>query len=149
MTRHRFLSLVVIALVATLSQAGLKPNPTMSLARQQQLGGSDNQTAVTVEWPLDLFRPAGRVGVAEREVDAVRYRVADRERMLVAEVRAAYGAAAVSQRELDVLAELGETATRQLEVMRSRVMACVGSVGADGTAAGTVPTARFGFSSTA
>ena len=106
-----------------LLQAGLKPNPTMALGRQQQPGGSDNQTTVTVEWPLDLFRPVGRMAVAEREVDAVRYRVADRERMLVAEVRAAYGAAAVAQRELDVLAELGETAARQLEVMRSRVEA--------------------------
>ena len=111
----------VDAALGSLSQAGLKPNPTLSLGRQQQPGGMDNQTMVTVEWPLDLFRAAGRVAVAEREVDTVRFRVADRERLLAAEVRAAYGAAAAAQREVDVLAELAATATRQLDVMRSRV----------------------------
>ena len=103
------------------SQAGLKPNPTISLGWQQQPGGSDNQTALTVVWPLELFRAAGRVAVAEREADATRFRITDRERQLVAEVRAAYGAAAAAQRELDVLTQLADTATRQIEVLRSRV----------------------------
>ena len=104
-----------------LLQAGLKPNPTISVGRQQQPGGMDHQTSVTVEWPLDLFRPAGRIAVAAREADAVRFRVADRERLLTAEVRSAYGAVAAATRERDVLRELAETAERQLEVIRSRV----------------------------
>ena len=104
-----------------LSQAALKPNPMVSLGRQQQPGGMDNQTTLTMEWPLDLFRVAGRVSVAEREAEATRFRVADRQRLLVAEVRAAYGAAAAAQRELDVLTELVKTAARELEVMGSRV----------------------------
>jgi outer membrane protein, heavy metal efflux system len=102
-------------------QAGLKPNPTVSLGWQQQPGGSDNQTAFTFAWPLELFRAAGRVAVAEQETDVARFRVADRERQRVADVRAAYGAAAAAQRELSVLAEVADTASRQLEVMRSRV----------------------------
>ncbi len=106
-----------------LSQAGLKPNPMLSVGRQEQPGGTDKQTTLSVEWPLDLFRVAGRVSVAEREIDAVRLRVADRERLLVAEVRAAYGAAAAAQRERDVLSELAETATGQLDVVRGRVEA--------------------------
>ena len=106
----------------SLSQAGLKPNPTLSLAMQQP-GGMGNQTMVTVEWPLDLFRTAARVAVAEREVDAVRFRVANRERMLAAEVRAAYGAAAAAQREVDVLAEVAATARQQLDALRNRVEA--------------------------
>jgi cobalt-zinc-cadmium efflux system outer membrane protein len=104
-----------------LSQARLKPNPALSLGWQQQPGGSDNQTTLTVAWPLELFRAAGRVTVAEREADAARFRLTDRERQLAADVRAAYGAAAASQRELDVLTQLADAATRQLEVLRSRV----------------------------
>jgi len=103
------------------SQAALKPNPLVSLGRQQQPGGADNQSSLTVEWPLDLFRVAGRVAVADREAEATRFRITDRQRLLVAEVRAAYGAAAAAQRELDVLTELVNTAARELEVMRNRV----------------------------
>lgn len=103
------------------SQAGLKPNPMVSVGRQQQPGGSDNQTTLSVEWPLDLFRVKGRVAVADGELDAARFRVDDRERHLVADVRAAYGAAAAAQRDLDVLTQLADTATRQLDVVRSRV----------------------------
>jgi cobalt-zinc-cadmium efflux system outer membrane protein len=107
--------------LGNLSQAGLKPNPTVSLGWQQQPGGVDNQTALTFEWPLELFRAAGRVAVAEREADVERLRITDRERQLAAEVRAAYGALAAAQRELNVLAQLTDTATRQLDVIRSRV----------------------------
>ncbi|MGE3957453.1 MAG: TolC family protein [Vicinamibacterales bacterium] len=103
------------------AQAALRPNPMVSLGRQQQPGGMDNQTSLTVEWPLDLFRVAGRVAVAEGEAEATRFRVADRQRLLVADVRAAYGAAAAAQRELDVLTELVTTAAGELEVIRSRV----------------------------
>lgn len=104
-----------------LSQAALRPNPMVSLGRQQQAGGADNQTSLMVQWPLDLFRVAGRVAVAEGRAEEVRFRVADRQRLLVAEVRAAYGAAAAAQRELDVLTELANTAAREVEVVRSRV----------------------------
>lgn len=97
-----------------LAQAALKPNPMVSMSRQQQPGGTDNQTSVSMEWPLDLFRKAGRVAVAQSEVDATRFRVADRERAMVADVRTAYGAAAAAIRDLDVTDSLLATA-RALE----------------------------------
>jgi len=65
---------------------------------------------VTVEWPLELFRAAGRVSVADREVEAAQFHVADRERLLVAEVRAAYGAAAATTRDLEVIDEIAAAA---------------------------------------
>jgi len=105
----------------TLSQAQLKPNPMVSLGRQQQPGGTDNQTNLTVEWPLDLFRKAGRVSMAEREVDRAQFHVADRERLLAAEVRAAYGAAVAATRDLEVFDEIAVAAARQYEVVRGRV----------------------------
>ena len=50
-------------------QAALRPNPSLSFSQQQEPGGADNQTRVEVQWPLDLFRKTGRIGVADREVD--------------------------------------------------------------------------------
>lgn len=104
-----------------LVQAGLKPNPMVSMSRQQQPGGSDNQTSVSVEWPLDLFRKTGRVAVAEIEVDASRLRAADREREMAADVRTAYGAAAAAIRDLEVTDGVLAAASRQEQQLTTRV----------------------------
>src|SRR4051812_37501996 len=72
-------------------QAGLRPNPTFSLEQRQQPGGSDNQSAVQVDWPLDVFRRKARVAVADREVEAIEQSVADHQRLLTSEVRSRYG----------------------------------------------------------
>jgi cobalt-zinc-cadmium efflux system outer membrane protein len=93
----------------------------VSLGRQQEPGGTDNQTSLTVEWPLDLFRKAGRVSMAEREVERAQFHVADRERLLAAEVRAAYGAAVAAARDLEVFDEIAVAAARQYEIVRGRV----------------------------
>src|SRR5687767_5895179 len=37
-------------------QAGLRPNPTATFEQRKEPAGTDNQTTVAVEWPLDLFR---------------------------------------------------------------------------------------------
>lgn len=105
----------------TALQAGLRPNPTVVATRQQEPSGMDNQTMVSVEWPLALFRTPARVAAAEQQLEATTYRVADRERTLVAEVRAAYGAAAASIRDLEVAGEVVTAARRQLDLLRARV----------------------------
>jgi len=102
-------------------QAGLRPNPTVSLSQQEEPSGRDNQTKVEVVWPLDLFRKPGRVGVAEREIDATRHDVADRERLLAADVRAKYGDVAAAVRELTVLDELFAAVSRQHGLVAGRV----------------------------
>jgi cobalt-zinc-cadmium efflux system outer membrane protein len=102
-------------------QAGLRPNPTVSFFQQEEPTGMDNQTRVEVVWPLDLFRKAGRVGVADREIDATRHGVADRERLLAAEVRTRYGDVIVAVRELAVLDDLLETISRQQALVAARV----------------------------
>src|SRR5258708_6217136 len=48
-------------------QAGLRPNPTVSFMQQEEPLGTDSQSRVEVQWPLDLFRRPGRVAVADRE----------------------------------------------------------------------------------
>ncbi|HEU4688009.1 MAG TPA: TolC family protein, partial [Vicinamibacterales bacterium] len=102
-------------------QAGLRKNFSTSGEFRGEPSGTDNQAMLGVEWPLDLFRREGRVAVAERELAAVELSVADRERLLVGEVRARYGEALVALRDLSILDELIDASRRQHELLRSRV----------------------------
>lgn len=104
-----------------LQQAGLRVNPTVSLEQRIEPGGTDRLSTAGVQWPLDLFRRAGRVHTAERELDAAQLAVGDRQRVLAAEVRLQYGAAAAAARDLTVAAETVAAAARQFEVVRARV----------------------------
>src|SRR4051812_34267096 len=61
-------------------QAGLRPNPSASFSQQTEPAGTDSQTRVEVQWPLDLFRKPGRIEVAERQIAATEQTIADRER---------------------------------------------------------------------
>ncbi len=102
-------------------QAALRPNPTLSLDQRQQPGGSDNQSAVGIEWPLDLFRQKARVALARRETEATELSIADRQRLLASDVRSRYGQAAAAIRELAIAENLAESARRDLNLRRSRV----------------------------
>ena len=102
-------------------QAELRPNPMVSFSQQEEPSGPDRQTRVEMSWPLDLFRKAGRVGVAEREIDAARFAVADRERLLAADVRVKYGEVAAAARELSVLDDLFAATSRQHALVAARV----------------------------
>jgi outer membrane protein, heavy metal efflux system len=102
-------------------QAGLRPNPSVSFDRREEPAGTDTQTAIGLEWPLDLFRRRGRIAVAERELAATRFAVADRERLLAAGVRARYGDMLAAVRDLTTLDELAGATRRQHELLRSRV----------------------------
>jgi cobalt-zinc-cadmium efflux system outer membrane protein len=101
-------------------QAGLRRNPAVSVEMRTEVGGPDDQAMVTAEWPLDLFRRDGRIAVADREVAVVESAVAESERLLAADIRARYGAALVSLRELTVLDELFGTVRRQHDLLRVR-----------------------------
>src|SRR5262245_36741424 len=59
-------------------QAGLRPNPSISFEQRGEPNGSDTQTMVEVDWPLDLFRKRGRIAVADRQLTATEFAVADR-----------------------------------------------------------------------
>jgi cobalt-zinc-cadmium efflux system outer membrane protein len=102
-------------------QAGLRKNMAFSAELRGEPGGNDNQTMLSVEWPLDLFRRKGRVAVAAREVTATELSVADRERLLASEVRARFGDVLAAVRDLTVLEELVAASGRQLDLLRARV----------------------------
>jgi cobalt-zinc-cadmium efflux system outer membrane protein len=102
-------------------QAGLRANPTVSVERRQEPGGTDTLTAVGVIWPLELFRRQGRMQAADQELAVAQISVADRERLLAADVRLQYGMAAAAARDVSVADELVMTLERQVELARARV----------------------------
>lgn len=102
-------------------QAGLRPNPVFSFLQQREPAGTDSQTRVDMVWPLDLFRKTGRVSVADEAITTARHVVADRERLLAAEVRSAYGAVAAAVRELAILDDLFDAVSSQRALVTARV----------------------------
>jgi cobalt-zinc-cadmium efflux system outer membrane protein len=100
-------------------QAGLRKNLAVSAELRGEPAGSDNQSMLAVEWPLDLFRREGRVAVAAREVTAAELSVA--ERLLASAVRARFGDVLAAVRDLTVLEELVAASGRQLDLLRARV----------------------------
>jgi cobalt-zinc-cadmium efflux system outer membrane protein len=103
------------------TQAGLRPNPSISFSQQEEPAGTDNQTRLEIQWPLDLFRKSGRVTVADREVDAAQQATADRARLLAASVRMKYGEVVTAVRTLSVTEELVAATTRQRTLVAARV----------------------------
>jgi cobalt-zinc-cadmium efflux system outer membrane protein len=113
----------VEAAAARVQQAGLRPNPTLELAGQKAIS-PDNNLNVGLSLPLDLNgRKAGRVGVAERELDARRRQVADRERRLRADVRMKAGEVLATQRSLRVIDDLLQVNRDGLALVENRVRA--------------------------
>ena len=102
-------------------QAGLRPNPALSFEQREEPAGTDRQTMIGVEWPLDLFRRPGRVRVADREITAAELATADRERLLAADVRMRYGEVLAAVRDVALLDEMVSATQRQHGLLRSRV----------------------------
>jgi cobalt-zinc-cadmium efflux system outer membrane protein len=113
-------SLVEVAR-GTRIQASLRPNPSVSFERREEPRGTDNLTMVGVEWPLELFRRDGRTAVADREVATAQLVLADRERVLRAEVRTRYGDVLAAIRDLALFDEIVAATQNQFDLLRSRV----------------------------
>jgi len=99
----------------------LRPNPTTSFEARGEPGGTDSLVSIGVQWPLDLFRRSGRVATADQQVAASQAGAADRERVLVSDVRRQYGRAAAAIRAAGVASVLAATVERQLALVRGRV----------------------------
>jgi len=102
-------------------QAGLRPNPAVSFSQQQEPSGTDSQTRIEFQWPLDLYRKSGRVGVADREIEVAQHATVSRERILAADVRMKYGEVVTAVRTLTVTEQLLAATARQRAVIGSRV----------------------------
>ena len=101
-------------------QAGLRANPSMSLERREEPGGTDSATEIGIEWPLEIFRRSSRVAVADADLVVAQHEEADVRRQLAGDVAAAYGEAAGVRRELAIMEDVLAAATKQLELLRAR-----------------------------
>lgn len=111
----------VEAAVSRVQQAGLRPNPMLELGGQKALG-PDNNLTLGFTWPLDRGgRKEGRVGVAEREVEAKRAQVLDRERRLAADVRMKAGEYFAAGRNLAVTDDLVRVNRDALRLVKDRI----------------------------
>jgi cobalt-zinc-cadmium efflux system outer membrane protein len=89
---------------------------------QRSVTGPDNNFMAGVTLPLDLNgRRAGRVGVAESERGVRAAQLAERERVLRAEVRLKAGEVLSARRNLEITAELLEANHKALSLLHSRV----------------------------
>ena len=101
-------------------QASLRANPTLSVERRREPGGTDSTSAIGVQWPLELFRRGPRVAVADAEVRVAEFEAAEVRRQLAGDVAAGYGEAGAAVRELAILDEVLAAATQELELLRAR-----------------------------
>jgi cobalt-zinc-cadmium efflux system outer membrane protein len=105
---------------ADTQQAALRPNPELSFEQREQTGGPDRQTAIGVELPLELFRRDPRIAAAAAGAHRADAALLDRERLLVAEVRARYGNALEAARRLEVMDAVTAAARRTYELLVNR-----------------------------
>lgn len=110
---------------ARLTQAGLRPNPTLDFEQTTgRLTGSagESETSVGVALPLELGgQRRRRVELARAELEAVEAEVADRERRLAVEVRALYAEALSALRELEITENLNNLDVQTTRFVQARV----------------------------
>jgi outer membrane protein, heavy metal efflux system len=103
-------------------QATLRANPKVDASVSKTITGTDNNVTLNGMWPLELGgrRPA-RIRVAERELEMRRQDVANRERMLAADVRAKFGEALAAILKLGFDEDLIATSQRSYNLVAARV----------------------------
>ena len=107
---------------ALVKQARLRPNPSLEFSRSEQIGGRDNDTTIAGSLPLELGgRRKARVNVAEAELSVREKEVANRERLLAAEVRAKFGETLAQTLKLKLVEDLLETAVGGYRLVQARV----------------------------
>ncbi len=108
---------------ALVKQARLRPNPSVEFSRQEQIGGKDNDTMIAGSLPLELGgRRRARINVAIAELTIREKEVANRERLLAAEVRAKFGEALAAALKLKLTEDLLETALNSFRLVQARVV---------------------------
>ena len=103
-------------------QAFLRPNPQLEMERKEQINGADNDTMVGAMLPLELGgRRSARILVAQRELELKESLLADRERLLAAEVRAKFGEALGELLKLGFTEDLLLTTDQGYRLVAARV----------------------------
>ena len=107
---------------ALVKQAALRANPKLDASLAKTITGKDNTITVNGMLPLELGgrRPA-RIRVDERELEMRRQDVANRERMLAADVRAKFGEALAAILKLGFDEDQIATSQRGYNLVAARV----------------------------
>jgi cobalt-zinc-cadmium efflux system outer membrane protein len=111
----------IAAAAGRVTQAGLRPNPTIAGSHEQGTMAMKT-TTVGVEWPLALYRRPARAAVARSEAEIVSLSVRDRERLLASAVREQAGRLLAARRTLDIASEALGTARRLRDLLDRRVI---------------------------
>lgn len=110
---------------ARLRQAALRPNPSFEFEQTTgRFTGSagDRQTSIGIALPLELGgKRQRRIDLARVELEAAEAEVADRERRLAAEVRAAYAEGMTALRELETTEDLNNVDLQTARIVEARV----------------------------
>jgi cobalt-zinc-cadmium efflux system outer membrane protein len=105
-----------------IKQAALRANPKLDASVSKTIAGADNNITVNGMLPLELGgRRSARIRVAERELEMRRQDVANRERMLAADVRAKFGEALAAIFKLGFDEDLITTSQRGYNLVAARV----------------------------
>ena len=108
---------------ALVRQAGFRANPRLDVSGAKAVGMPDRQVMVEGMLPLELGgRRAARVRVAEREVGVREASLADRERVVAAEVRSKFGEALAEVLKLGVTEDLLGNSQRGYRLVVARVL---------------------------
>jgi len=107
---------------ALVKQAGLRPNPRLDIEGLRQMNGKDNSVSTSATLPLELGgRRAARIAVAQRELELREHELANRERLLAAEVRINFGEALAQALKLAFTEELLANNQRGYNLIAARV----------------------------
>jgi outer membrane protein, heavy metal efflux system len=102
-------------------QAALRSNPDVTFEQREQAGGSDRQTAISIEFPLDLFRRGARIDTAHRMMSAADAAIGERERQIATAVREQYGRVVEAVRRVEIADAVLAASRRTYELLRARV----------------------------
>jgi cobalt-zinc-cadmium efflux system outer membrane protein len=106
-----------------LTQAALRPNPSLSFERRDGLDSVEGRMATSLEWPLDLFRRDGRVALARTGVDAADAAAAERDRQLAAGVRLLAARVLAAVEMLAIKESVAASNRQTLELITARAAA--------------------------
>lgn len=107
---------------ALVKQANLRANPTLEIGAAKNPVTSGDSLTVSGSLPLELFNRRGlRVRVAEREAEVRRKSLADRERLLAAEVRSKFGETLALVLKLLFVEETLTVTTENYKLVAARV----------------------------
>src|SRR6185369_2533473 len=106
---------------AIVRQAGLRPNPKLDASGAKQINGADNNQTAEVMLPLELGgRRAARIAVAQKELEAREMDLANRERILAADVRRKFGESLANIKKLEVIEKILSAARQGYELVSAR-----------------------------